>query len=152
MKRLSTIAILFGGFAATCSSTTAQLLLPPDSVPNGPAVAGASDATPTQQDLLLQPAAVAAVGDAPAGQSEQLPPGKSGVLTLEELEQMATASNPAIAQARVRVTALEGASCRWGWRLIRPSDIWPVRLATPAEPDNKAGMLARKLLPAASSV
>ena len=114
MKRLNTITMLFVGFAAACTSTSAQLLPPPGAVPNEPPVARANDSAPERKDMLLQPAAIASVGNASTGPSEQLPPGNNGVLSLEELEQMATANNPSIAQAHARVMALRGRQLQVG--------------------------------------
>lgn len=57
---------------------------------------------PDVQELLAQPASVA-----PA-ELEALPPGPTADVTIEEIVQLAVASNPSVAQAAARVAALRG--------------------------------------------
>jgi len=80
----------------------------PEVGPTPPAAATSTFAVPESHELLRQPADIGSVRIAQSSQGEPLPLGKGAALSLAELEQMATASNPSIAQAEARVAALRG--------------------------------------------
>jgi cobalt-zinc-cadmium efflux system outer membrane protein len=100
MKRIELVVPLFIGL--TLDLASAQTLRFPD-------VDSTANTRNTSRVALLQPAE-----DAPAvfppGDDESLPPGENSHLSLSELEQLALANNPAIAQAAAHVSALRG---RW---------------------------------------
>ena len=111
MNRLGIIAILIVVLSNARGLAEPPPVRLPDSGPTLPAAAAQTIAAPMSQAQLLQPADIGFVGNVSSSKVEPLPLGNSdGQLSLEALEQMATANNPAIGQAAARVSALRG---RW---------------------------------------
>jgi cobalt-zinc-cadmium efflux system outer membrane protein len=110
MNRLPPIVILFAGLAATDGVTAAPPVRLPE--PGQASVAiTPSDTRPAAHEMLLQPAGIGNDAVQPPANGEPLPLGNTAAdLSLEELEQLAFANNPAIAQAAAHAAALRG---RW---------------------------------------
>ena len=109
MKRIRNIAILLIGLTNAHGLAESPPVPLPDLGPTLPAGAAPIAAAPGTQEQVLQPADIGVVGNVNSGNAESLPlRGSDGKLSLAQLEQMATANNPAIAQAEARVAALRG--------------------------------------------
>ena len=109
MKRIRNIAILLIGLTSARGLAESPPVHLPDLGPTLPAGAAPTIATPPTPEPLLQPADIGVVGNVNSSNAEPLPlSGSDGKLSLAQLEQMATANNPAIAQAEARVAALRG--------------------------------------------
>lgn len=111
MKQLRINTFILVACWAAGTSVTAQTLRLPDVVDTPlPLAAPPTESAANTSEPLRQPPEIGVVTNSPSppAQVEQLPAGKGETLTLEQLEQMATTTNPAIAQASARVAALRG--------------------------------------------
>ena len=92
------------GMAVVCHSASAQPMRLPEI---GPTAATSSESTLAAVGLL-QPGSETGAERLTLSNPEPLPPGEESKLSLAELEQLALAGNPVVAQAAAHVTALRG--------------------------------------------
>lgn len=110
MNRFPFIMLLLVGLTSAAPLSATPPVRLPDPIDIAPLAVSEDGIEPVAYELLLQPVDIVDQGTRPFLEDE-LPPADSDVdLSLEELEQLAFATNPAIAQAAARVAALRG---RW---------------------------------------
>src|SRR3990172_7804885 len=94
------------GMAVVCHSASAQ----PMRLPEIGTTAATSSVSTLAAVGLLQPGSETGAERLTLSNPEPLPPGEESKLSLAELEQLALAGNPVVAQAAAHVTALRGRS------------------------------------------
>ena len=108
MRRIRTNLILLAALAAAGSLNAAPPIRLFDLAERTSSTNEATEVTWAAEETLLEPIGTIDEGALPPAESEPLPAGDDFKLSLEELEQMALANNPAIGQAMAHVTALRG--------------------------------------------
>jgi cobalt-zinc-cadmium efflux system outer membrane protein len=109
MSKFKIVTSLFSGLMGVTFATAAPPLRLPDPQQTPPAAAAPLENLGQRQQMLMQPPGVSQ--EEAELQEEPLPLGNAAQeLSLDDLEQMALANNPAVAQAMAHVTALRG---RW---------------------------------------